>query len=412
MKNASDDTITNYGPGAYQMVCDAAKRWTPDGVATGSGLSLVCAVDVADVEQTWLVPQTIPDKTLTILAGQAGKGKTTLALAVAAAVTNGKIPIIGGKRTPGMVAMLTNEDAPAAIRRTFQRLGGNLTRLFIEDNNEAMWLLDDLSSLDSKLTEHKFTAIIVDSLYSHRPNKVDMNSHAEVVPFLLKLRQLAEKHECAVILVHHTNKLSTSDPLAKISGSGGIVAIGRHVLLVGTAPDDENMRVVAVAKTNLAKPGAPAYKFSLDPFKFHGTTEFRATDLLQNDSRSAPKAGETFLASVLSEGPRPTKWCVETAQAANISRATLKRAAAALGVKSSDVPGAYPHQTEWSLPGTVGSLGSVVEPTTTTPINTGATLLAHPLVGSPESPEPTDEPTGKTKRHKWKSTRTQKRKLA
>ena len=49
---------------------------------------------------------------------------------------------------------LSNEDAPSANRRNFRRLGGNLSRLLIEDNDAGIWLLDDLDSLDAQLTEH------------------------------------------------------------------------------------------------------------------------------------------------------------------------------------------------------------------------------------------------------------------
>ena len=382
------------GSETFTALCTASPQWEVTTTETmSSGLQLVRCADVADIKQAWITPELLPDATLTILAGQAGSGKTTCALAMASAITSGVRPVVGGKMTPGTVLMLSNEDAPAAIRRNFQRLGGNLTRLLIEDSNTGIWLLDDLDSLDTQLTTYKPALVIVDSLYSHRPNKTDMNSHAEVVPFLLKLRQLSEKHGCATILIHHTNKLSTTDPLAKISGSGGIVAIGRHVLLIGVAPDDPNVRVIACAKTNLARPGSPAYKFTLDPFKFIGASEFRAADLLDNNPRSAPRAGEAFLAAALAEGPRETKRLEEMGKAAGISRATLHRAAKLLGVVSQDVAGAFPRRTEWALPQAAGisraRRESVCETTTTTPINTGVPQLSHPPVVSVSSGETT-----------------------
>lgn len=380
------------GLATWQALCKAARQFSgTSGEIVSTGLQLVCAQDVADVQQPWITPELLPDATLTIVAGQAGVGKTTCVLKMAAAITNGERPVVGGKMKPDTVLWLSNEDAPSAIRRNFRRLGGNLSRLLIEDNDAGIWLLDDLDSLDAQLTEHKPALVTVDSLYSHRPNKTDMNSHAEVVPFLLRLRQLAEKHACAIILIHHTNKLSTSDPLAKISGSGGIVAIGRHVLLVGVAPDDPNVRVIACAKTNLAKPGAPGYKFTLDPFKFIGASEFRAADLLDNNPRSAPRAGEAFLEAALADGTRETKRLEEMAKAAGISRATLHRAAKALGVTSKDVPNAFPRRTEWTLPQAAdpsrARRESVCETTTTTPMNMRAPQLSQPPVVSVSTDE-------------------------
>jgi hypothetical protein len=122
--------------------------------------------------------------------------------------------------------------------------------------------------------------VIIDSLTTHKPSKCDLNAHGDVAPMLVALRKLAAKYGCAIVCIHHTNKAQTSDPLAKIGGSIGISATARHVILVGKHPEDANLRVAAIAKTNLVKPDAPGYIFSLDPFAWRGTTQLRASDLL------------------------------------------------------------------------------------------------------------------------------------
>ena len=123
--------------------------------------------------------------------------------------------------------------------------------------------------------------VIIDSLTTHKPSRVDLNSHGDVAPMLVALRKLAATHGCAIVVIHHTNKMQTGDPLAKISGSIGITATARHVILVAEHPEDENSRVAAIAKTNLVRPDAPGYRFCLSPFAWQGETELRASDLLQ-----------------------------------------------------------------------------------------------------------------------------------
>ena|SRR5580698_8068428 len=137
------------------------------------GLVLVRGDHIENVEQRWLVDGFLPDCTLSILAGLPGVGKTTVALSLAASISRGKIPIIGGNRDCGIVLMLTNEDSPAHVRRGFERLGGDLTKLYVEDDEGLPWGLDDCAALEETLREMKPALVIIDSFFSHAPSKVD-----------------------------------------------------------------------------------------------------------------------------------------------------------------------------------------------------------------------------------------------
>ena len=62
------------------------------------GLKLKRRTEIVDREQQWLVADFLPNDSLILVAGQVGLGKTTACLDWAASITNGRVPIIGGKR--------------------------------------------------------------------------------------------------------------------------------------------------------------------------------------------------------------------------------------------------------------------------------------------------------------------------
>lgn len=334
------------------MPAPEAKGKTPD---TAIGLKLKRGTEIVDREQRWLVPDFLPDESLIILAGQIGLGKTTACMDLAASITNGRVPIIGGKREARNVLMLSNEDSEAQLRRIFTRLGGNLSLLYVEDEDSDLpWGLGDLPALEARIVELRPALVIIDSLTTHKPSKVDMNSHGDVAPMLVGLRKLTSQYGCAIVVIHHTNKSLTSDPLAKISGSIGISAIARHVILVARHPEDENLRVAAIAKTNLCKPGAQSYQFRLDPFGWHGGTELRAADLLQGSTGESEPDAEDFLRDALADGKVDSAGLFRQGEGGyGLNRRSIQRAADRLNVERTFAGFGAGRKVYWSLPFTI-----------------------------------------------------------
>lgn len=344
------------------MPAPESKGATPDAAA---GLKLKNGADIEAKVQRFLVTEFIPDDTLIVLAGAVGLGKTTATLSWAADITNGRIPVIGGKREPANVLMISNEDSEAQIQRTFIRLGGNLSRLYVEDeDSELPWNLGDPLALEARLEELKPVLVLIDSLTTHVPLKTDMNSHGELAPLLVRLRKMAARCNCAICVIHHTNKLQTGDPIAKISGTVGISATARHVLLCAVHPEDAARRIVAIAKTNLVRYGAPAYKFRLDPFAWEGAVCQTASDLLlPPPSEATMNPAEVFLRLQLKDGPKSVNDLETLAVSLKISRASLFRAKQRMNVLGSR--SGFPAKATWSLPTVVSEFHVPPETETT-----------------------------------------------
>ena len=320
------------------------------------GLKLKRGSDIADRDQHWLVADFLPDDSLIVVAGQVGLGKTTACMDWAASVTNGRVPIIGGKREARDVLMLSNEDSEAQLRRIFTRLGGDLSRLYVEDEeSDVPWGLGDIPALEEQIVKLRPALVVIDSLTTHKPSKVDLNSHGDVAPMLVALRKLAATHGCAVVVIHHTNKAQTNDPLAKISGSIGISATARHVILEAQHPQDENVRVAAIAKSNLTKPGAQSYQFKLDPFAWNGTSELRAADLVQVAGRDADSScdAETFLRGALAEGKVDCTALFREGKSYGLNQRAIQRAADKLSVSRDRVGFGKGSKIFWSLPSAI-----------------------------------------------------------
>jgi AAA domain len=300
------------------------------------GIKLVRAADVPDIEQKWIIENIIADETLTGVLGDPGVGKTTFVLGVLAWLSKDH-----------NVVMLTNEDNATDIRRTFKRLGGNLDNLLLEDANsdEMPWLMDNCAALEDVAKEHKPRIIAIDSLYSHAPTKADLNKHGDVAPMLIQIRKLANIY-CPIILIHHDNKSNTTNSLKKSGASNGIVGTIRHNVRVHEHPDNSNVRVVAVFKTNIGKKDVLSLQFSIDPFEWdRERSELSDKDLLrannieghgqeESPSKQIDKA-RSFLIEELKNGPRLASDLEERAQYLHgISKDTLGRAKRALLVES------------------------------------------------------------------------------
>lgn len=107
-------------------------------------------------------------------------------------------------------------------------------------------------------------------------------------------------------------------------------------------PDDEERRILAVTKSNLAKP-PPALAYHIKttagevPFlTWGGTVAYTAGALLaqggESEDRSALDEAKAFLRDVLAKGAVPAKEVQKQADQAGISYATLRRAKAVLKV--------------------------------------------------------------------------------
>jgi hypothetical protein len=93
---------------------------------------LVYLDDLQPETVEWLWEYRLAVGTLAMFSGVPGSGKTWVALAIAAALTNGRDPFSGSDLTPVTVLYASSEHAPSQIiQPRFAALKGNSSRLVV-----------------------------------------------------------------------------------------------------------------------------------------------------------------------------------------------------------------------------------------------------------------------------------------
>lgn len=238
-----------------------------------------CGADIKPMPITWLWPGWVPAGKLTILAGAAGTGKTTLALALAAVLTaGGRWPDGSHCRGPGNVLIWSSEDvADDTLVPRLIASGADLARChFIEgiaqdgesvpfdpsqDIPDLRRAVDAIGGVSLLLIDPIVSAVAGDM---HRANDVRRSLQA-VVDF-------ADAHGCAVIGITHFAKGGAGKaPQDRVIGSQAFGALARMVL-VTAKEEGSNRRVMARAKSNIA-PDDGGVAYSLDLVTIAGGIE-------------------------------------------------------------------------------------------------------------------------------------------
>ena len=239
------DGVSDFNDLAKLYGIEAVKRAILSALKNGGGndskqkkiVQITCASDIKPEPINWLWDGWLARGKFHIFAGQAGTGKTTIALALAATISiGGRFPD-GTKSPSGNVLIWSGEDsADDVLVPRLIAAGADLTRVhFIGDvkhggETRSFDPATDIPIMqDAVVRIGDISLLIVDPVV----NAVAGDSHknGEVRRALQPLVDFGEKLDCAVLGISHFSKgTGGRDPLERVTGSLAFGALARIVL--------------------------------------------------------------------------------------------------------------------------------------------------------------------------------------
>src|SRR5215208_401445 len=347
-------------------------------------------------EVSWLWPSWLALGKLALVDGDPGLGKSAMSLDLAARVSSGK-------------GFPDGADCEAAGADTSRILA--LATVPDENGHDRLLSIpEDLPLIQKGITRVRAGLIIVDPLMAFLSGDTNSHRDQDVRRALAPLAGLAERTGAAVLVIRHLNKAAANNPLYRGGGSIGIIGAARMAFVVGRDPQDENRRVLASTKNNLAIPPV-SLMFGLEEAEsgsvrvnWLGQSEISAKELLATpqDREHADARSEAveFLNEVLADGPVAASQVKEEAEDAGISERTLARAKKVVGVMSyreGEIGERGKGQWLWKLPivdlvdGDIKDASLPIKDATK-PLNKDGGILNH-TVGSEEAESCIDKPS-------------------
>lgn len=296
----------------------------------------------ADVQSraiNWLWYPYIPYGKITIVQGDPGEGKTTFVLSLLSIISKGQAfpgsdVCVSGKA----IYQNAEDDNSDTIKPRLEMHEANCANICFIDKDSGIISLDG-NELEKAVRQTQAKILVLDPIQSFLGENVDMNRANSIRPRLTRLKEIAERTGCAVILVGHLNKNSGGKANYHGLGSIDISAAARSVLVIGRPADNPEIRVMAQQKNNLGPIGTSmAFAIQNGKVEWLGDYGLSASELLSGsgtDSESGKLlSARMLLQELLKDGEMPFNELANIAAEEDIGKRTLRTAKASLKVES------------------------------------------------------------------------------
>lgn len=281
----------------------------------------------------------IPFGKISILCGDSGLGKTTLALDIVSRLTTGRpMPLSDGTPITANVLFQSQEDdlSDTLLPRCINA-GADLSRIESIDC-DGLNIDDDCEIIEQHIKETNARFLLFDPLQSFMGRNADMSRITDIRRLLSNLGAIATRNDCAVLVIAHQSKGNNNNELHKVFGSVDITATARSVLRISKSENDPEIRVLSHIKSSTTRP-APPIAFSIEhnsQIVYLGEYDNDVDDNLYeipDDNSKRAKAIE-IINSMLQDGPREGAEIFATCSEAGISARTVERVKKELNIRS------------------------------------------------------------------------------
>jgi len=274
--------------------------------------------DVKSQPLRWLWENMIPRGKLTVMCGDPGLGKSFMTLDILSRISTGS-PMPGEaefgagaglgvgvgecttmRREPMSGILLSAEDDPSdTIRPRLEVMGANLEKAIVFDGVEQangdvfdFVLGENIKQLYELVEQTGDVGLVVVDPISAYVGETDSYNNAQVRAMLKPLSDMAADLDVAVVLVTHLRKGDAEKAVHRAMGSLAFTAAARTVLVVTKDPDDPDLRVVLVAKSNVGK-DRMGWTYRIDGGKVVWVSQIQAgaDEFLAKSAATKPGAG-------------------------------------------------------------------------------------------------------------------------
>lgn len=275
----ASDEGSDFNDMAQQVGSEAVKRQILASMerpaSQSRAVNLINGAAIRPEPIDWLWNGWLAAGKLHILAGAPGTGKTTLALALAAALTTcGRWPDGSRVKDAGAVLVWSGEDDPTdTLAPRLLACGADMTRIHfvgsVRDGEEHRPFdpASDMRELaEAARRVGNVRLLITDPVVSAVTG--DSHKNTEVRRALQPLVDLGHEINAAILGISHFSKGSQGrDPTERVAGSLAFGALARVVLAAAKVQDDEDgsagRRILARAKSNIG-PDDGGYYYDLE----------------------------------------------------------------------------------------------------------------------------------------------------
>ena len=296
----------------------------------------------------WLWYPYIPYGKLTLLQGDPGEGKSTFVVHIAAALTTGGVLPNGVKVIePVTVIYQCAEDSiEDTIKPRLIEAGADCSKVaFIVDGDQSLSIDDERIEQSIQATGARL--FVLDPLQAYIKQDGDLQSATRMRGLMRRLSSVAERHQCAIVLIGHLNKTASGKTLYRGLGSIDITAIARSVLMITRDKERPEIRYMYPIKSSLA-PESYGISFVLDPetgFHWIGKCLYRGEEnsLATSPTVSKKDRAKELLHLMLSAEDVKSADAFSKLNWLGISERTIRSAQKELGIE------AYRRSNVWYL---------------------------------------------------------------
>jgi len=345
-----------------ESVCAVIKAAVEKEPEPATYVRLLSGGDIKPEPITWLWHEWLAAGKLHILAGAPGTGKTTIALAFAAAITTGGRWPDGSQAEMGDVVIWSGEDDPKdTLIPRLLACGADVSRVhFIdvvkdEDGERSFNPAHDTIILREAINrlDRPISLLIVDPVVSAVAG--DSHKNAEVRRALQPIVDLSQSLRCVALGISHFSKGTAGrDPVDRVTGSLAFGALARVVMAAAKLQESEGGgRILARAKSNIG-PDSGGFYYDLEQKELEQYPGLHATQLLwgeaiegtardllaraetvnEPEEHSALEEAKEFLDELLSNGAVSVKHIKKESNDAGHSWITIRRAKEMLKIVS------------------------------------------------------------------------------